>query len=530
VRLLLLVIPLLASLAACWRTDPLYCERNSDCADVSGRPFCDVDGTYPGSDGISHTCIADPGGACTSDDECTDPALPACSNNACRECSATHACGADAPVCDVAESTCAGCTAETDCATFADRPHCSPTDGACVGCTADADCAAGQACLEATRTCGACTADADCESGVCDEDTGACVATVNILHVDEKSASSSPDCSASSPCKTLLEAHARVAGDRKYILVHPGSYDGATLEGKTVTVVGDRAVVDGSLRLSGPEVALYGVELRRGRLELAGDAATVDRVRVTQNLEANYNAIVVDATSTTIRNSTIENNPTVGIIVNGGRSTVTRIENCLIRDNAFYGVYAATVGTVVVVERSRILNNAVGGIAVGGAGFNIINNFIAGNGTTTGASSGIEVSSNSPAGQIEHNTIIGNVGNGGSLAAGIRCGNGTSLAFRNNIIYGNQPSGQPQVSGSCQHTYSVIGPSAPPVGQGNINADPLVVDAGDADFHLLPSSPARDAADPVRDRSAPGVTVNVDVDGERRPAGARADIGADEIP
>jgi hypothetical protein len=529
VRSLLLVVPLLASLAACWRTDPLYCERSADCADVAGRPFCDVDGTYPGSEGISRTCIADPGGSCTLDVECTDPALPACSNGACRECSPTRACGPDQPVCDVAESTCAGCTSASDCAAFADRPTCSLEDGACVGCTSDLDCAAtGQACLDSTRTCGACTADADCESGLCDEDLGTCIAAVNILHVDAKSTSFGSECSASAPCRTLIEAHARVVGDRKYVLVHPGSYDGGTLEGKAITIVGYRAIVDGSLSLAGPSIVVEGLELRRGKLELAGADAIVDHVRITQNLESNYNAVVANADSTWIRHSTIENNPTVGVLVSGGRTTTTRIEDTTIRGNAFYGVYAATVETILIVQRSTFTDNNVAALAVGGARFQLINNFIANNGNDSagGGTGGIEVASGATAGQIEHNTIVGNRG---SRSGGLLCSN-SALTLRNNIIYGNQAPGQVQVSGACQHAFSIIGPGTVVPGQGNLTTDPLIADLQAGDLHLLPSSPARDAGDPTRDRSAPSVTVGNDIDGQTRPVGGRADIGADELP
>jgi hypothetical protein len=528
VRSLLLAVSLLVSLAACWRTDPLYCERNTDCADVSGRPFCDVDGTYTGSDGIAQTCIADPGGSCTLDTECTDPALPACSGGACRECSPTHTCGPDQPVCDVAESTCAGCTSAADCAAFPDRPTCSPEDGACVGCISDLDCAAtGQACLDSTRTCGACTADADCESGICDEVLGTCISAVNILHVDEKTSSPGADCSSATPCRTLTEAHARVQGDRKYVLLHPGSYDGAILDGKAITLVGYRAIVDGSLTVSGPSVVVEGLEVRRGRLEVGGSDAIIDHVRVAQNVDANYNAVVANADTNLIRHSVIENNPTVGIIINGGRPTVTRIEDSIIRNNDFYGVYAATVDTVLIVERSTFSANRVAAMAVGGARFHVINNFIANNGNDNAFTGGIEVSAGATVGQIEHNTIVGNRG---SRAGGLVCSSGLAFTFRNNIIYGNVAPGQAQVSGPCQHAFSIVGPGSVLPGQGNLTADPLITDLQAADLHLLPSSPARDAADPTRDRSAPAITVAADIDGDSRPVGGRADIGADELP
>jgi hypothetical protein len=50
----------LSLLAACKTYDPLFCDESKPCTDPD-RPFCDLNGDYPASGGIGHTCIPDPG-------------------------------------------------------------------------------------------------------------------------------------------------------------------------------------------------------------------------------------------------------------------------------------------------------------------------------------------------------------------------------------------------------------------------------------------------------------------------------------
>ncbi len=56
-RAILSVAVLVAS--ACTTYDPLYCDENSSCKDPD-RPFCDLAGEYPASDGVARTCIPSP--------------------------------------------------------------------------------------------------------------------------------------------------------------------------------------------------------------------------------------------------------------------------------------------------------------------------------------------------------------------------------------------------------------------------------------------------------------------------------------
>ncbi len=61
------ILPLVAVLAfglvasACTRKVELFCDENTPCTDPA-RPFCDLTGEYPASEGIGKTCIPDPFG------------------------------------------------------------------------------------------------------------------------------------------------------------------------------------------------------------------------------------------------------------------------------------------------------------------------------------------------------------------------------------------------------------------------------------------------------------------------------------
>ena len=57
---------LLLALSACKTTDPLYCDEDTPCTDPD-RPYCDLTGEYPASDGHGRTCIADPFGDSDAD-------------------------------------------------------------------------------------------------------------------------------------------------------------------------------------------------------------------------------------------------------------------------------------------------------------------------------------------------------------------------------------------------------------------------------------------------------------------------------
>lgn len=91
---------------------------------------------------------------------------------------------------------------------------------------------------------------------------------------------------------------------------------------------------------------------------------------------------------------------------------------------------------------------------------------------------------------VKHCTITGNFSN--QMGSGVATEE-TLIILENCIIWGN--SGNPQFSGIGQITFTNIQDGYP--GTGNIDADPLFVDAANGDFHLQANSPCIDAGDPT---------------------------------
>ena len=179
---------------------------------------------------------------------------------------------------------------------------------------------------------------------------------------------------------------------------------------------------------------------------------------------------------------------------------------------------------LLTLSRARVSGNAGGGIAISGGEFDITNSFIVSNGGTGSSFGGVQFNStNTGMRRFEFNTVSANNALGGSTTGVVCALVGIPVTFSNNIVFDNQiGAGRTQVGGNnCSWSYSDIGPDTV-TGTGNINQDPLFVAPGQGNFHIAPTSPAKDAADPA-------ATLSFDVDGEARPQGAGRDMGADEI-
>ena len=407
------------------------------------------------------------------------------------------ACESSGEVCDVVHNVCilAECSGNQECTDPA-RAIC--TRGRCESCVDDMSC--GQ--LEGKPICddGTCRAcrPGDCSSGTCDTATGACVAEGDVAYV-AKSGQDSGTCTQSAPCLSIGRGLDQL-GARRWLHVAasgaayaeaastPGA--GVLISGKTVTIVGTGATLT-----------------------------------TTRNGDA---ALLVEGTSTVIveglRIANAGGTSGDGIACRniGPGSPMLTLRSVEVRNNSGRGVNATSC--TVTVEASTIANNPGGGLSISAGSATILNNMVVANGSGTSTFGGILISqiTSGPL-QFDFNTVTANVGASGTVT-GVTCNLVTiPLVFSNNIVYGNQVAGAgSQVGGNnCSFMYSDIGPQ-PVAGTGNINMDPLFVDAMSANYHLRADSPARDAADP-------GAGPGVDIDGDMRPQRGRSDMGADEV-
>jgi hypothetical protein len=217
----------------------------------------------------------------------------------------------------------------------------------------------------------------------------------------------------------------------------------------------------------------------------------------------------------TIARTLIDQNRNAGVFIESGGDATIR--ESTISGNA-PGVDA--FNSSLTLTRSTIKQNTLGVRVVFDSTYEITNNFIVRN---TGDDAGAVFDS---PGVFEFNTLSHNVR--GSAGSVVNC-NGIQqlVTFSNNIVV-NTGCGigicadQDILGANCAWAFSIVPGNTPTLGAGNITGDPMFVDVANNDFHLKPTSPCKDAANPA-------ATLAEDFDGEARPAGSARDIGADEV-
>ncbi len=386
------------------------------------------------------------------------------------------------------------------CAAADARPADAPPD-APPTCATSAGCpAAAPICDTTSLTCRGCVADGECSDGaICIEHLGECVAATNVLFVAPAGVDQG-NCTQTSPCATIGYALARVANNQKTIAVADGTY-ATPLQIKTLGA--------NSLTISGPDRDPAGVTLTAGFVLDAGSKGVlVEGITIT-----NASGRAVDSRGTLTLSRVHATGASTGLVTSN--NFTLDVWDSAISGNAAIGVDISQ--TTVEILRTIVRDNNGGGVSVSNAATTIESSVIADNGGVFAPFGGVRYQNLGGKPQVfRFNTVAGNTS--GFPTSAVTCP--TTIALESSIFAGDPSFGSSLTSAMCAPTFSLFSVDAPS-GTGNLTGDPAFVGAGD--YHIGPSSPARDAADPA-------ATTTRDVDNEVRPQGTGRDIGADEIP
>jgi hypothetical protein len=438
---------------------------------------------------------------CTSTDDCKafglDSVQPCdngltCVGHQCvaPQCS-TQGCGATAPVCDTTTDTCAGCDDAADCSRFAGTDVCDTATGACVECVGPSDCSSDKPICE-TSVCRGCKLDSECASGACGDD-GACVPEASIVYMSPASANTGT-CTRSAPCSGLQYAVRATTTARQHIVMQTGSY------------LSDRLTVG----ITSAETAATKLTVHGANSTFTSDGCGEPLLGVT--LATVMRDLTLTCQSSTAiggRNLTLER-------IHIDASTGVNVSGPVVLRDVSIKVARAAVnledGAALTADRVTILGGQNGIAAVGTAPTSVdITNLLVSN--TSDLALDLRLSS----GTLSFATIVTSAVTP-DATAGLKCPPTfmSQLATRSTIVWTS--SQRQPASGTCNFVSAIAGPNGV---AGAMNVDPRFVDFAGGDYHLTAASPARDAVD-----AGPAM----DFEGDRRPRGARFDIGADEAP
>lgn len=449
-----------------------------------------------------------PNVCCVDESDCGAKGIPVgsicheglvCRGNQCiaQPCSTGSDCDAAAPFC-VAELCAENCVTDNECPGFggdASHPFCVAGD--CVACRDDNACNGVTPICDA-NACRACQHRDECESGICGTD-GACVESTQIAYVSA-SGSSSSDCTQTAPCSI---PRAVALSGLKYVLISAGSYSnaatvdvdevrwfigtGATRPRITNTGTGPIFRILPNSQTRWENLEIYGARNSGANRPYGSSLDAYDSGGGARHLELvdvalvqyEYAGLDCAGCDATITRSTFGNS------IGAGGGT---------------GIWANNA--TLTIDRSTFTKSTVGLYLYNGL-YTITNSWFVRN-TDIGISL---CRSGTLSAQIEFSTIADN-----GFAAIQSCGESQPV-FQNNLIVRNPKLVEGPLTGAT-YPGSIIAADATAVKFKSPDTQPY-------DYHITVGSSAIDQA----------VTsaVDHDADGQTRPIGAAADVGADEF-
>jgi hypothetical protein len=397
---------------------------------------------------------------------------------------------ADRAFCD--RGTCQACGKAEECKDQVGRNQCD--NGTCVACLVSDHCPSDTPICAGDKTCTVCASEKECAmrsestaAGLCEN--GRCTLDKDALFVDDDNLATMADCkqaqgTPASPFCNIQDAINKLpTADQELILVLTGSYPGF----KVTTSV--RIIAKGICRI---------------------DQGNADKPRVD---------IDGDGTVVTVRGFEVSG----ASAVSDGAISCHNKASCVLEELNVFGNGLGVGGEtarLLVVDRSRVHDNAYGGISTRFTDYRIQNNFLYGNGSPTasmvgGATLGQGFTQDATARTFRNNTLFSNRASTSAQASD--CSAPTVLT--SNILWDN---GLKSTGIMCSVDHSITDDTGL-LGTDISNDDPRFVSTANRnnpDLHIREGSPAIDKA---LSEGAP----KLDIDGKARDA--KPDIGADEL-
>lgn len=349
-------------------------ENKSDC--TLDPNICQSQGLV--CDKVTHQCTAAVSGSCMSPAMCPSPLAASCVSGMCVPCSADNACEAWS-VANSSPQILHSCMAPGTCVECSNRAHCTDVNR--------------PICDTVTNRC-TCLINSDCSSGICDKPNGQCVASDQIVYVDNRVCPSMGNGSQATPYCTVASA---LASNKPYI-----SVAGSTKSYGSIAISTGNIVIIGAGRDSSTPTRFDSVTVSGGILSIS----SVQIVAASKDPAVTCNGF----SSLYLRDSIVSNNTGRGIDAEG----------CGI----FY------------TDRSRV-TSAYSGIRVGSVSgkstttFRISNTAVVASGNVIAEPYGVVLNNNAQ-GFFGFNTLTGNQG-------GINCSAMSPQNISDSIIAGNSP-------------------------------------------------------------------------------------------